>query len=94
MIANAHVCHHQMYDFEGDYETVYTGEIDSSTSGLIETYRGSSHLEQWSDPHCSNINMASDGTKYKSFLSENETMLFFRKSMCRAQTMVSMVADQ
>lgn len=78
-----------MYDFDGDYETVYTGEKDSSTSGLIESYRGSTHLEQWADPHCGNINMASDGTKFKSFISENETLLFFRKSMCRSQRMVS-----
>lgn len=77
-----------MYDFEGDYETVYTGETDQKTSGLLESYRGSSQLKQWSEPHCSNIKLASDGTKFKSYIDHNETLLFFRKSMCRAQRMV------
>lgn len=77
-----------MYDFEGDFETIYTGETDSSISGLIDTYKGTSELSQWDEPHCSNIKMASDGTKFKSFIDSNETMLFYRKSMCRAQRMV------
>lgn len=77
-----------MYDFDGDFETIYTGETDESISGLIDTYRGSENLKQWKDAHCSNINMASDGTKFKSFIEANETLLFFRKSMCRAQRLV------
>lgn len=77
-----------MYDFDGDFETVFTGETDSSAAGLIDTYRGSKNLRQWHEPHCSNIHMASDGTKYKSFIEPNDTLLFFRKSMCRAQRMV------
>ncbi|KAJ6648620.1 Scavenger receptor class B member 1 [Pseudolycoriella hygida] len=78
----------RMYDFDGDFETIYTGETDESISGLIDTYKGSENLKQWKDPHCSNINMASDGTKFKSFIEPNDTLLFFRKSMCRAQTLV------
>lgn len=77
-----------MYDFDGDFETIYTGETDESISGLIDTYKGSENLKQWKQPHCSNINMASDGTKFKSFIEPNDTLLFFRKSMCRAQTLV------
>lgn len=77
-----------MYDFDGDFETIYTGETDESISGLIDTYKGSENLKQWKEPHCSNIRMASDGTKFKSFIEPNETLLFFRKSMCRAQTLV------
>lgn len=79
----------RMYDFDGDVETVFTGELDSTTSGLIDTYRGSPQLKQWKEPHCSDIHMASDGTKFKSFIAENETLLFYRKSMCRAQRLVS-----
>ncbi|XP_037041969.1 scavenger receptor class B member 1 isoform X2 [Bradysia coprophila] len=77
----------RMYDFDGDFETIYTGETDSSISGLIDTYKGSENLKQWKGPHCSNINMASDGTKFKSFIEPNDTLRFFRKSMCRAQTL-------
>lgn len=78
-----------MYDFSGDYETVFTGETDSSVSGLIDTYRGSSQLTQWKEPHCNDIRMSSDGTKFKSFIQPNDTLLFYRKSMCRAQRLVS-----
>lgn len=79
-----------MYDFGGDYETIFTGETDESISGLYDTYRGSTDLQQWSGAHCSNINKASDGTKFKSFIEPNETLLFFRKSMCRPSRMVSL----
>ncbi|GBP57040.1 Scavenger receptor class B member 1 [Eumeta japonica] len=74
----------RMYDFEGDYETVYTGEDDLSLSGLIDTYRGSQDLPQWKGRHCSNVQYASDGTKFKGGVTRNDSLLFFRKSLCRA----------
>lgn len=78
-----------MYDFEGDHETIFSGRTDPSLSGLYDTYRGSTDLVQWEGEHCSKIQYASDGVKFKSFVAENETLLFFRKSMCRAQKLVS-----
>lgn len=77
-----------MYDFDGDYETVYTGEDDMTKSGLIDTYRGSTHIPQW-DGYCGNVRGSSDGTKFPSNIKDNDTLLFFRKSMCRAKTLVS-----
>lgn len=77
-----------MYDFDGDYETFYTGETDRRMSGLYDTFRGSTNLPQWNGDHCSLIQGASDGTKFKSFLNDNDTLLFFRKSMCRPQRLV------
>ncbi|XP_041970345.1 scavenger receptor class B member 1-like isoform X2 [Aricia agestis] len=78
----------RMYDFEGDYETIYTGETNPSYSGLIDTYRGSTDLPQWEGKHCSNVQNASDGTKFKGDIGENETVLFFRKSLCRAAPLI------
>ncbi|XP_062707779.1 lysosome membrane protein 2 isoform X2 [Aedes albopictus] len=78
----------RMYDFKDDFETFYTGVGDESLSGLYESYLGSSKLAQWEGDHCSNIRNASDGTKFKSFIKDDEQLLFFRKSMCRAQRMV------
>lgn len=82
---------HQMYDFSGDFSTFYTGETDISLSGLYDTFRGSPNLPQWDGEHCSNIRNASDGTKFKSFIKPDEELLFFRKSMCRPQRLVSYV---
>ncbi|XP_036321468.1 scavenger receptor class B member 1 isoform X2 [Rhagoletis pomonella] len=73
----------RMYDFSTDYETFYTGATNPGISGLYATYRGSTNLPQWDGEHCSNIELASDGTKFKSFIQPNETIKFFRKSMCR-----------
>ncbi|KAH8272209.1 hypothetical protein KR018_011741, partial [Drosophila ironensis] len=73
----------RMYDFSTDFETFYTGQSDPSLSGLYATYRGETNLPQWTNDHCSNIEYASDGTKFKSFILHNETVKFFRKSMCR-----------
>ena len=78
-----------MYDFTGDFETFFTGETDISMSGVYDTFRGSTDLPQWKGQHCSNIQGASDGTKFKSFIHEEDQLLFFRKSMCRPQRLVS-----
>ncbi|KAK5638443.1 hypothetical protein RI129_012738 [Pyrocoelia pectoralis] len=77
----------RMYDFEGDYETVFTGENDIAKSGLIDTYRGSHTLTQW-EGQCGNVHNASDATKFSGNIQENDTLLFFRKSMCRAYEMI------
>ncbi|XP_075149222.1 scavenger receptor class B member 1 isoform X2 [Haematobia irritans] len=73
----------RMMDFNKDYETFHTGVPDPRISGLYATYRGSSNLPQWEGEHCSNIDKASDGVKFPSFLQPNDTIKFFRKSMCR-----------
>lgn len=79
-----------MYNFKGDFETVYTGEDDITKAGLLDTYRGSSQLPQWDGP-CGNIRNASDGTKFPSNLDQNRTILFYRKSLCRAKHLVSIL---
>jgi scavenger receptor class B, member 1 len=84
----------RMYDFTGDFETFFTGETDPTMSGLYDTFRGSTDLPHWEGKHCSNIQNASDGTKFKSFIKDNETLLFFRKSMCRPQRLVSDFIEQ
>lgn len=77
----------QMYDFDSAYENIYTGETDIRLSGLIEKYNGNVDLPQWSGK-CANVNGASDGTKFPSFIQPNDTILFFRKSLCRSERMV------
>ncbi|ENN71632.1 hypothetical protein D910_12528 [Dendroctonus ponderosae] len=81
----------RMYEFRGDYETVFTGTDGLSNSGLTDTYNGSPKIPQWASP-CGNINGSSDGTKFPSKIKPNDTLLFFRKSMCRAKPLVH-VAD-
>ncbi|XP_033223923.1 scavenger receptor class B member 1-like [Belonocnema kinseyi] len=77
----------RMYDFHGDYETVYTGETDMKLTGLIEKYNGDVNLPQWTGK-CANVNKASDGAKFPSYIEPNDTLLFFRKSLCRSAKMV------
>ncbi|CAH2211079.1 jg12319 [Pararge aegeria aegeria] len=81
----------RMYDFDGDFETVFTGETDISRAGLIDTYRGSTDLPQWDGKHCSNVQNASDGTKFQGAVSRNQTVLFYRKSLCRAAPLYIMI---
>ncbi|XP_076162654.1 scavenger receptor class B member 1 isoform X2 [Ptiloglossa arizonensis] len=76
----------RMYDFDGDYETVYTGENDVRLTGLIEKYNGDVNLPQWTGK-CANVNGASDGVKFPSYIQPNDTVLFFRKSLCRSAYM-------
>lgn len=76
-----------MYDFDDDFETVYTGESDPRLTGLIESYRGSETLPQWKGK-CANVKGSSDATKFQSYIQPNETLRFFRKSLCRSEAMV------
>ncbi|XP_047363879.1 scavenger receptor class B member 1-like isoform X2 [Vespa velutina] len=75
-----------MYDFEGDYETFYTGEKDVKMTGLIDKYNGNVNLPHWKG-RCANIHGASDGTKFPTYIQPNDTLLFFRKSLCRSAHM-------
>lgn len=79
----------QMYDFDGDFETIYTGEHDVTKTGLIDTYNGARTLPQWKEP-CGNIQYASDGTKFPGDIKPDDELKFFRKSMCRAKPLVSL----
>ncbi|XP_053971681.1 scavenger receptor class B member 1-like isoform X1 [Hylaeus volcanicus] len=76
----------RMYDFDGDYETVYTGENDVRLTGLIEKYNGNMNLPQWKGK-CANVNGSTDGVKFQSYIEPNDTILFFRKSLCRSARM-------
>lgn len=77
----------RMYDFDGDFETVYTGEDDIKKAGLIDMWRGSTKIPQWEMP-CGNVRGASDGAKFPAFIEKDEKLLFYRKSMCRAKYLV------
>ncbi|KAK2588439.1 hypothetical protein KPH14_004435 [Odynerus spinipes] len=76
----------RMYDFEGDYETVYTGKNDVKMTGLIDKYNGNVDLPHWTG-RCANVRGASDGAKFQSYIQLNDTLLFFRKSLCRSARM-------
>ena len=77
-----------MYEFSGDYETIFTGTKHGlSNIGLVDTYNGATKIPQWDSP-CGDISGSSDGTKFPGYIKPNDTLLFFRKSMCRAKAMV------
>lgn len=79
-----------MYDFDGDFETIYTGESNARLTGLIDKYNGDVNLPQWTGK-CANVNGASDGVKFPSYIQPNDTLLFFRKSLCRSERMVILI---
>ncbi|XP_075219507.1 scavenger receptor class B member 1-like isoform X2 [Lycorma delicatula] len=77
----------RMYDFKGDTITAFTGASDLKLSGLLDNYNNFPYLPQWDAP-CSRLTHASDGTKFPSLIKPNETLLFFRKSLCRSMTLI------
>jgi hypothetical protein len=77
-----------MYDFDGDVATVYTGATDVRKAGLIDTYRRLPRLPHWQGEHCSHVQEASDATKFPSLIQPNDTVYFYRKSVCRAMPTV------
>lgn len=76
-----------MYDFDGDFETFYTGQTDPRLTGLIDKYNGDVNLPQWTGK-CANVHGSSDGVKFQSDIKPNDTLLFFRKSLCRSERLV------
>ncbi|CAH0385788.1 unnamed protein product [Bemisia tabaci] len=77
----------RMYDFKGDISTIYDGTTDVKKAGLIDTYNRLDHLPQWEHP-CDKVQNASDGTKFPSLIKPDDSLYFFRKSMCRTMPMV------
>lgn len=83
-----------MYEFTGDHETIFTGTKHGLKNiGQIDTYNGAKKIPQWDSP-CGDISGASDGTKFPGYLKPNDTLLFFRKSLCRSKELVSLVGAQ
>lgn len=80
-----------MYDFDNDIATIYTGETDMRMSGLIDTYRRLPKLPHWHGEHCSRVRGASDATKFPSLIQPNDTIYFYRKSVCRAMPTVRFI---
>ncbi|XP_054280593.1 scavenger receptor class B member 1-like isoform X4 [Macrosteles quadrilineatus] len=78
----------RMYNFKGDTSTVFTGENDLSLSGLFDNYNGLPYLPQWEGAPCNAVSGASDGTKFPALIKPNDTILFFRKSLCRSMPLV------
>lgn len=76
----------RMYDFTGDVSTTYTGQGDVKKSGLFASYNRRPYLPQWDLP-CGNVDGASDGTKFPTYIKPEDELLFFRKSLCRAVPM-------
>lgn len=77
-----------MYDFDGDVATIYTGATDIGKTGLLATYNRSPKLPVWDLP-CGDVSDSSDGTKFPSFIQLNDSLRFYRKSLCRPMTLVS-----
>jgi hypothetical protein len=82
-----------MYDFDNDIATIYTGDTDVRLSGLIDTYRRLPRLPHWEGEHCSRVKGASDATKFPSLIQPNDTVYFYRKSVCRAMPTVRIVVN-
>ncbi|XP_063220309.1 scavenger receptor class B member 1-like isoform X2 [Bacillus rossius redtenbacheri] len=77
----------RMYDFTDDVATVFTGETDIRLSGITEKYNRDVALPQW-EGKCALINGTSDSTKFPSLIDANDTLIFFRKSVCRPMPLV------
>lgn len=76
-----------MYNFKGDTSTTFTGMTDPKLSGLLDNYNNLPYLPQWEAP-CNRVTHASDGTKFPSFIKANDSLLFFRKSLCRSMPLI------
>lgn len=76
-----------MYNFEGDTSTTFTGMSDPRLGGLLDNYNNRPYLPQWEAP-CDRVTYASDGTKFPAYIKPNDSLLFFRKSLCRSMPLV------
>ncbi|XP_022199690.1 scavenger receptor class B member 1 isoform X1 [Nilaparvata lugens] len=77
----------RMYYFEGDTSTTFTGMTDPRLGGLIDNYNNRPYLPQWEAP-CDVVSNSSDGSKFPSYIKPNDTLRFFRKSLCRSMPLV------
>jgi hypothetical protein len=74
----------QIYEHFSDNVTVFMGVENSHRFFLIDKYRGSSRLHYWEDEFCDLATGASEGVSYPQFLTRNDSILYLRKTICRA----------
>lgn len=77
----------QSYDFKGDVSTTFSGELNTDLTGQIDTYNHLPYLPQW-EPPCNRLQLTSDGMKFPNNIKPNQTLMFYRKSICRTIPLV------
>ncbi|KAF4520710.1 hypothetical protein B566_EDAN012497 [Ephemera danica] len=75
---------HIIYEHFSDEVTVYMGVENSHRFFLIDQFRGSPRLHYWEDERCDLAAGASEGVSYPQFLTRNDSILYLRKTICRA----------
>ncbi|XP_065344696.1 scavenger receptor class B member 1-like [Cloeon dipterum] len=75
---------HIIYEHFSDEVTVYTGLQNSRRFFLIDKFRGSHRLGLWDGEYCDSVYGASEGVSYPQFLTRNDSLLYLRKTICRA----------
>jgi hypothetical protein len=74
----------QIYEHFSDEVTVFTGLENSRRFFLIDKFRGTHRLGLWDGEECDSVYGASEGVSYPQFLTRNDTLLYLRKTICRA----------
>lgn len=78
----------QMYlDFR-DEVTVYIGPENVKKFFTMDKFHGSDRFNYWPDEICDSVKTATEGVIYPQFLTRNDSLSYFRKTMCRITPVV------
>nr|XP_018914564.1 PREDICTED: scavenger receptor class B member 1-like [Bemisia tabaci]XP_018914565.1 PREDICTED: scavenger receptor class B member 1-like [Bemisia tabaci]XP_018914566.1 PREDICTED: scavenger receptor class B member 1-like [Bemisia tabaci]XP_018914567.1 PREDICTED: scavenger receptor class B member 1-like [Bemisia tabaci] len=74
---------HQIYHNFKDEVTVFMGPENSRRFFTMEHFNGSPRLNHWRNETCDSVYGATEGVAYHQFITKNDTLRYFRKTMCR-----------
>ncbi|XP_068081088.1 scavenger receptor class B member 1 isoform X2 [Anabrus simplex] len=81
-VSNMGILNRIYSDFR-DEVTVYIGPQNGRRFFNMDRFHGSPRFGYWSDERCDAVQGATEGVSYPQFLTRNDSLLYFRKTICR-----------
>jgi hypothetical protein len=78
----------QIYRKFNEDVTVFIGPNNTKRFFTMDQYNGRNRFGYWPDMTCDSVKQATEGILYHQQISKDDTLHFFRKTLCRAVVLV------
>jgi hypothetical protein len=68
--------------------TVFIGPNNTKLFFTMDQYNGKNRFGYWPNMTCDSVKLATEGVLYHQQISKDDKLLFFRKTICRAVSLV------
>jgi CD36 family. len=78
----------QIYRTFKEDVTVFIGPNSTKNFFTMDNYNGRNRFGYWPNVTCDSVKLSTEGVLYHQRISKDDKLLFFRKTICRAVTLV------